>query len=178
MERHRSEQKHEQNGNEAQSFLSRMEFIADHSREKERDLALDQQHETILIDYQTFLVTLLSDNELSLGKSSSAGAVRRFMTLTRSSRLYSKRKSFFIQFLYEVQLITLPRNSKWTDQSILDLHLEDLGASTNRDGMGVSMSILHLDAHAHPHPQDGLKMKFTRKWYKIAFLCFPDSYNF
>ncbi|CAF4655804.1 unnamed protein product, partial [Rotaria sp. Silwood2] len=36
--------------------------IAEQSRQNDRDLAIDQQHQTILIEYQAFLANLLIDN--------------------------------------------------------------------------------------------------------------------
>jgi uncharacterized protein YjbI with pentapeptide repeats len=104
--------------------------IAEQSRQKDRDIAIDQQHAVILTEYQTFLANLLIDNDLALNNSPTAKAVATAMTLTALSQLDVRRKGRLIRSLYNVKLITEKRNSTRGDESILPLGHVDLSDIT------------------------------------------------
>ncbi len=100
--------------------------IAERSREKDRDLAFDQQQENILVEYQTFLTNLILNNGKYLNKSSEAKVVGYFKTLTALNQLTVKRKIVLIRSLFDAKLITLKTDSKEMDRGILDLRQLDL----------------------------------------------------
>jgi uncharacterized protein YjbI with pentapeptide repeats len=100
--------------------------IAEQSRQKDRDLATDHQQENILVEYQTFLTQLILDNGITLNKSPEAKIVGHFKTLTALNQLDIRRKSILIRSLYDAKLITLQKNAKSLDRSILDLRQLDL----------------------------------------------------
>ena len=99
-------------------------IIAEHSRQKDRDLATDQQRENILVEYQKFLAQLLITNGLTL--KDPAKAVALFMSRTTLNQLNANRKRHVIRSLYEAKLITLNLNSKQIDTGILDFGGIDL----------------------------------------------------
>lgn len=114
--------------------------IAEQSRQKDRDLAVDQQRENILVEYQKFLTQLILDNGMTLNKSSTAKTVAKSVTLTTLSQLDTKRKGILLRFLYNYKLITLDITSKPYDDSIILLGHVDLSevtfssSSTSQDG--------------------------------------------
>ncbi|CAF1486215.1 unnamed protein product, partial [Rotaria sp. Silwood1] len=82
--------------------------IAEHNRQKDRDLAIDQQRENILVEYHRFLAQLL---EKGLPLKVSSKSVALLMSHTALNQLNSKRKRYVIRSLYEAKLITLNENS-------------------------------------------------------------------
>jgi uncharacterized protein YjbI with pentapeptide repeats len=110
--------------------------IAEQSRQKDRDLAVDQQHENLLVEYQNFLAKLMLDNGLALNMSPTAKTVAKFMTVTTLNQLDTRRKSILVRSLYAAKLITLKMTSKIIDVSILELahmDLSDLTLGSLRD---------------------------------------------
>ena len=105
-------------------------IIAEENQQKDRELALDQQRENILAQYQTFMANLLMENGLALNKTSTAKVVALSMTLTTLSQLDPRRKGILIRSLYHSKLITLHRNSRPFDTSILTLYFVDLSHIT------------------------------------------------
>jgi uncharacterized protein YjbI with pentapeptide repeats len=111
-------------------------IIAEQSRQKDRDLAVDQQQANILIEYESFLAKLLLDNSIDLNMSSVAKVVATTMTLSALSQLDTRRKSILLRSLYNAKLITLKLTSKQSDASILEfvhIDLSDLTLGSLRD---------------------------------------------
>ena len=105
-------------------------LIAEKSREKDRELALDQQRQNVLLEYQNFLAKLLLESDAVLKKPANARLVGRFMTITALSQLDAARKSIILRSLSETRLINLQRSSKWDDTSLLALERVDLRDTT------------------------------------------------
>jgi uncharacterized protein YjbI with pentapeptide repeats len=105
-------------------------LIAEKSREKDRELALEQQRQNVLLEYQTFLAKLLLEGDAALKKPVTAQLVCRFMTVTALSQLDAPRKSIVLRALSETRLINLEVNSKPDDKSILELERVDLRDTT------------------------------------------------
>ena len=105
----------------------RSEFdLAQQSREKDRALATDQQLENILVNYQTFLASLILKDGKDLEKSSNTKIVLHFMTLTALNQLDIRRKSILIRSLHDAELITFKQDANINHPSTLALALVDL----------------------------------------------------
>jgi uncharacterized protein YjbI with pentapeptide repeats len=100
--------------------------IAEHSRQKDRDLAADLQHQTILLDYQTFLANLIIDNGVALNKTPGVKIAAHFMTLTALNQLDARRKSILLRSLFNAKLITFQKNINPFGISIINLEQVDL----------------------------------------------------
>jgi uncharacterized protein YjbI with pentapeptide repeats len=122
--------------------------IAEQSRQKDRDLAVDQQRENILVEYRNFLAKLMLDNGLALNMSRAAKTVAKFMTLTTLNQLNTGRKSILVRSLYEAKLITLKMTSTPWDTSVLELghiDLSDLTLGSLRDSPDERPKYRYID---------------------------------
>ncbi|CAF0791064.1 unnamed protein product [Adineta ricciae] len=101
-------------------------MIAEKSREKDRELSLDQQRQTILVEYHNFLTKILMEFGTTGNKATNVRLVIRFMTITALSQLDVIRKSLILRSLSEARLINLERKSQLFDESFLQLKRVDL----------------------------------------------------
>jgi uncharacterized protein YjbI with pentapeptide repeats len=98
--------------------------IAELSRREDRDLANDQQHQNILIEYQTFLARLITDYGVNLSMKPEAKLAANFMTRTALSQLDTKRRGILLRSLHDAKLITIAKRNDLS--SIVDLQQADL----------------------------------------------------
>ncbi|CAF1206792.1 unnamed protein product [Adineta ricciae] len=107
-------------------------LIAEENRQKDRDLAKDQQWENILVEYHRFLSGLLIERSLSVFapllprlRDEDKMAIL-LMTYNALNQLDPKRKRHVIRALYEYKLIAIKINTQLKDVSILDVGKIDL----------------------------------------------------
>jgi uncharacterized protein YjbI with pentapeptide repeats len=86
--------------------------IAAENRAKDERLADDQQKENILVEYQSFLLKILLDNNTNLDMSASVSLVLRLKTLAALRQLSPARRTFLLYSLFEAKLITTTRTRR------------------------------------------------------------------
>jgi len=102
--------------------LTDLKIVAD-NRQKDLQLADDQQKENILVEYQNYLALLLLSHQLRTNASSETCHVARFKTLSALRQLDAQRKTYLIQDLFDTDLIT---TSEDRDLPIINLAAADL----------------------------------------------------
>ena len=102
--------------------------IAEQSRQKDRDLAMDHQHQTILGEYQSFLAKSIIEHGVALNKPAQAKVAVHFMTFMALKQLDTKRRGILLRSLYDAKLITLARTAPSSSSSTVDLQQADLAA--------------------------------------------------
>ena len=102
--------------------------IAEKSQQKDRDLATDQQHQNILIEFQSFLAKLIIENGVSLNKNPGAKLAVHFMTRTALTQLDTIRRSILLRSLHDTNMITLQKSSNVLEPSPIDLRQFDLSS--------------------------------------------------
>jgi uncharacterized protein YjbI with pentapeptide repeats len=104
--------------------------IAQASRAKDLDIALDQQRENTLVEYTNFLAKLLSEGGMMLNKSVTDKDIAWFKTLTAMKRLDGERKSFLLETLFYVGLVTKSEDDNPFNTGVLRFVKVDLSGVT------------------------------------------------
>jgi uncharacterized protein YjbI with pentapeptide repeats len=101
-------------------------FIAERNRQKDEFLADDQQKETILIDYENFLVQFLLTQEILSTRNTPGRLALRMKTLAALGQLIPSRRTFLLRSLYEAELINCNISMDRSCESTINLALADL----------------------------------------------------
>ena len=117
--------------------------IAEENRRKDREVAEDQQHHSIITEYQTFLSELILKEGVQLNNTNYEAArfVARFKTLIAFRQLDPERKSLLLKSLYEGKLA-----GRLDEDMVIDLSSADLtniDFASPRDQIVLTLPSLH-----------------------------------
>ena len=112
-------------------------FIAEHNRANDLFLADDQQKETILSDYENFIIQFIFAQEIPSNKSSLGRLAFRVKTLAALGQLNPPRRTLLIRGLYEAGLIQCNTSVHRSCQPLINLASADM--------TGLSLGLLPDD---------------------------------
>ena len=122
-----------------------------------RDLAADQEHQNILMEYQLFLANLIINYGTNLSGKPEAKLAAQFMTVTALRQLDANHKSILLRSLFHSKFITLPPSAAVWATSVIDLRQVDLSNTV----FGLPADVQNLRQRVHFVPWEYLGLPFA-----------------